>query len=160
MNVNSGSIQEKPVSLPVTAGTIAATASLTPVPAISVSTRVKSVGSITGGSGTKSMDIFVPSDYWELTYTVDPFDTGGQDLHSSTGSNSVVFPVFIITITDMNSGKLFDTIDISGSLDKDLWKKSDPRPWYNRYYAGNRTFRFNVTARHVISYTIEPRVPR
>jgi hypothetical protein len=138
----------------------AQTALPTPTPAIPESTRVRAAGQIVGGSGKQSVKIFVPSDYWELTYTVDPLETGGQESHSATGSNSAIFPKMTITIIDTTTGKVFDTVEPPGGLDRELWKRSDPRPWYKRYYAGNRTFEFDVYAYGVKSYTIEPRVPR
>jgi len=152
--------QKIPVSSTVTpASTIQATVIPTPTPAIPLSSRVKTVGSITGGSGVTKGNISVPTGYWELTYTVDPLIRGGQDSHSATGSNSAVFPTLSIQITDLTTGKVFDTVEPSGEMDPTLWERTDPRPWYKRYYVGDREFGFVVTARNVKSFTIEARVP-
>jgi hypothetical protein len=143
----------------ITTQTIQETIIPTPTPAIPLSNRTKTIGSITGGDGVTSGNISIPYDYWELDYTVDPLVKGGQDSHSGTGSNSAVFPTMSIQITDMSTGQLFDTVSPDGQLDPTLWERSDPRPWYKRYFVGDREFGFVVTAESVKSFTIEVRVP-
>ena len=55
--IGSGSAPEKTSPAAVPAATVGTTVPPTPTPAIPVSTRVKPVGSITGGSGTNTADI-------------------------------------------------------------------------------------------------------
>ena len=153
-------IQDSPSQVTAIGTMSSAPAGTVPTLTIPESTRVKTIGKITGGSGRTIQNISVPTGYWELTYTVDPQVRGGQDSHSSTGSNSAVFPIFTVTITDLSTGKTFDTVDCSGELDPMLWQRSDPRPWYKRYYSGNREFEFEVTARRVNAYIVEVRIPR
>jgi hypothetical protein len=132
----------------------------TPTPAIPLNNRETTIGSITGGDGVTSANISIPYDYWVLYYSVDPLVKGGQDSHSGTGSNSAVFPTFSIQITDMSTGQLFDTESPDGQLDPTLWERTDPRPWYKRYYVGDTKFNFVVTAERIKSFTIEMRVPK
>jgi hypothetical protein len=129
-------------------------------PAIPESPRLMTIGTITGGSGFTNENISVPFSYWELWYTVDPIITGGQNVHSATGSYSAVFPAFSIQITDINSGKVIDIVEPPGGLDITLWERAgDPRPWYKKYYKGNTVYNFMVTGKSLKSFTIEVRVP-
>jgi len=117
------------------------------------------VGTITG-SGHQTASVAIPEGYWELWYTADPLITGGQNSHSSKGSNSAVFPSMSIMIYDESTGEEIDEVEPPGGLDAALWARSgDPRPWTKKYYrGGGKTLAFDVSARHVKSYTIEIRV--
>jgi hypothetical protein len=122
--------------------------------------KFRTAGTITGGSGTTTADIIIPSGYWELWYTADPLVTGGQDSHSATGTNSAVFPTLVIKIIDKKSGNEIETVEPPGGLDIMLWQRAgDPRPWIQKFYRGNKEFSFVITAKHVRSFTIEARVP-
>jgi hypothetical protein len=112
-----------------------------------------------GEDPANSANITIPSGYWELWYTADPLTIGGTDSHSSTGSNSAVFPTLTIGITDLNTGEVLDTVEPPGGLDQSLWQgRNDPRPWVQKFYQGGSDYQFSVTARHVKSYVIEVRV--
>ena len=117
---------------------------------------------ITGGSGTQSVNVTVPpAGYWEIWYTVDPMITGGQDVHSATGSYSGVFPTFSIVITDLKLGKKTETIEPPGGLDITLWQRAgDPRPWAQRFYNGDKEFNFLISGSRIYSYVIEIKVPK
>jgi len=163
-----------PVSLPQT--TIAPSASitqpittvLTKIPVtvqtpdpLGESSTLMTVKTITGVSGTQSVNVTVPNGYWEMWYTADPLVTGGQDSHSATGTNSAVFPTFSVVVRDAASGDEIETVEPPGGLDVNLWKRSgDPRPWSTKFYNGNKAFIFDITAHRVKSYTLEVRVPK
>lgn len=118
---------------------------------------------VTGQSGKTSDTFSVPGGYWELWYTADPLTSGGQNSVSSSGSNSAVFPALQIQVIDKtNAGRLVATVEPPGGLDKTLWQRSgiDPRPWKQKFYEGNKEYYFVITAKHLISYTIEARVPK
>ncbi|OPY35932.1 MAG: hypothetical protein A4E35_02208 [Methanoregula sp. PtaU1.Bin051] len=141
---------------------------INPIPAVSVtappirqSPDLDTVQTISGGSGTRTVSVNVPSGYWELWYTVDPIVTGAQDSHSATGSQSAVFPTFSIKVTDAKTSQEIETVEPPGGLDKTLWARAgDPRPWSKRFFKGGREFQFEITARHVKSYVIEVRIPK
>lgn len=142
--------------------TIPVPVTLRQAPAIRESPKLTTIASVTGQSGKQSANVTVPSGYWELWYTVDPLVTGGQDSHSSSGSNSAVFPTLSMVITDANDpNNEIETVEPPGGLDVTLWKRSgDPRPWSKKFYRGYKKFNFDITARHVKSYVIEVRVPK
>ncbi len=120
--------------------------------------ELKIIKRITGSSSTLSENISVPYSSWELWYTAEPFAIGGQDSHSASGSQSVVFPKLTIQVKDLRSGKVVE-IEPPGGLDAELWRTStDPRPWKEKIYSGNSDYNILVTARFVTSYTLEVRV--
>ena len=127
--------------------------------AIRSNANLKTVGTI-AGSGHQTASVTIPEGYWELWYTADPLSTGGQDSHSSKGSNSAVFPSMSIMIYDESNGEEIDEVEPPGGLDAALWARSgDPRPWIKKYYrGGGKTLAFDISARYVRSYTIEIRV--
>lgn len=132
----------------------------TPTPAIPENSRQITIAHITGGSGSGTSDVTVNSSYWELLYSVDPMVTGGQDV-TGNGAASAVFPKFSIQIIDKSTGKTVDTLEPPGGLDITLWQRSgDPRPWYKKYYSGNRDYEFRISGRYITSYTVEVRIPK
>lgn len=157
-------MSEVPASEPTSATTPISTPAPTPTltSAFQGNSGLTTLISVSGQSGQTS-DIFsVPSGYWELWYTADPLTTGGQDSVSSSGSNSAVFPYLQIQVIDRtNSGRVVESVEPPGGLDKTLWQKSgvDPRPWKQKFYEGNKEYSFIITAKHLKSYTIEARIP-
>lgn len=117
---------------------------------------------VTGLSGQTSDTFSVPGGYWELWYTADPLTSGGQDSVSGSGSNSAVFPSLSIQVIDKNSGRVVETVEPPGGLDKTMWVKSgiDPRPWKQKFYEGNKEYYLVITTKHIKSYAIEARVPK
>lgn len=140
--------------------TMTETAVPTPDP-LGDSPTLVTVSAITGVSGTKSVNVSVPYASWEMWYTADPISTGGQDSHSSTGSNSAVFPSLSIVVRDAATGDEIETVEPPGGLDTTLWqRRGDPRPWSKKFYQGYKNYTFDITARHIKSYLIEVRVPK
>ncbi len=118
---------------------------------------------VAGQSGKISDTFYVPQGYWELWYTADPLITGGQDSVSASGSNSALFPYLSIQVIDTkNSDRVVETVEPQGGLDKTLWVKSgiDPRPWKQKFYEGNKEYRFVIMTKHIKSYSIEARIPK
>jgi hypothetical protein len=120
---------------------------------------LKTVATLTGGSGHWAVPVTIPDGNWELWYTADPFAGGDQDTPTATGSESDVFPALSVKIYDKASGEQMGEVQPPGGLDSVRWTLSgDPRPWSERfYYGGGRTLVFDVTARNVKSYTLEVR---
>jgi hypothetical protein len=152
-----------PVSEPVT------TLSPVQVPVATVQTpdplgdspTLMTVTTITGESGSQSVNVIVPYGYWEMWYTADPVVTGAQDSHSATGTNSAVFPSLSVVIRNAATGERIETVEPPGGLDIYLWQRSgDPRPWSKKFYEGENEYTFDMTARHLKSYLIEVRVPK
>jgi hypothetical protein len=140
--------------------TIPQTAIPTPDP-LGDSLKLMTVTTITGMSGTQSVNVTVPYGYWEMWYTADPLVTGGEDSHSATGTNSAVFPSLAVIVRDAASGDEIETVEPPGGLDTSLWQRSgDPRPWSKKFYQGNKMYTFDITARHLKSYLIEVRVSK
>lgn len=114
--------------------------------------------------------------------------TEGQGLSSSgiTGSYSTTNPEFTLQVMDANDpNRIVRTISPPGGIDLDLWlgnKKvvtnpqdkvkssqldttssdvpyNDPRPWTERFFEGQRSYYFVITAHSLDSYSIQIRVP-
>ena len=138
-----------------------AQATATPASLFSGSSNFTTLITVSGQSGKISDTFSVPAGYWELWYTADPLTLGGQDSVSASGSNSALFPVLKIQVIDTNSGRIIETVEPPGGLDKSLWVKSgrDPRPWKQKMYVGNKEFHLVITAEHLKSYGIEARIP-
>lgn len=146
-------------NVPVSVTSPATQAAPVSAAAIRSGAGLKTIATI-DGSGHQTVSVAIPTGYWELWYTADPFATGGQDSHSSEGSNSAVFPSLSIMIYDEATGDEIDEVEPPGGLDPALWVRSgDPRPWTKKYYrGGGKTLAFDISARHLRSYTIEIRV--
>lgn len=146
------------IQSPSVTSTVTPTTLRTPDP-LGENPGLKTVTTITGGSGRQSVNVTVPYGYWELWYTADPLVTGGQDSHSATGINSAVFPTLSVVVSDAATGGVIETIEPPGGLDISLWQRSgDPRPWSAKFYEGNKEYSFDITARNLKSYVIEVRV--
>jgi hypothetical protein len=128
-------------------------------------------------SGTTQV-IQIPFPYWEIWYTVEPTGTmGGKDqkLSSSTvqgaegsgishsviqGSFSVTFPRFTLEVMDAaDPNRIVRTLTPPGGLDSTLWTGSDPRPWKEKFFEGQKSYFFIINTQALSSYTIEIRVP-
>ena len=128
-------------------------------------------------SGTTQV-MHIPFPYWEIWYTVEPMGKmGGKDqkLSSSTvqgaegsgishtfiqGSFSVISPMFILQVMDADDpNRKVRTITPPGGLDSTLWSGSDPRPWKEKFYEGQKNYFFIINTQALSSYTIEIRVP-
>jgi len=155
-----------PATPPPTSGSLIAAittaqATATPASLFPGSSNFTTIVTVSGQSGKTSDTFSVPAGYWELWYTADPLTLGGQDSVSASGSNSALFPVLKIQVIDTDSGRIIETVEPPGGLDKTLWVKSgrDPRPWKQKIYVGNKEFHLVITAEHLKSYGIEARIP-
>jgi hypothetical protein len=150
-------------------------------------TRIDSAGrntsrityaTISGQYSATTQVMHIPFPYWELWYTAEPAGKmGGKDqkLGSSTvegeegsgifhsfvqGSFSVITPVFNLQVMDADDpNRIVRTITPPGGLDSTLWTGSDPRPWKEKFYEGQRNYYFVINTQSLSSYTIEIRVP-
>jgi hypothetical protein len=121
-----------------------------------------------GGGITQS--ILMPFPYWELHYTVNPWDTAfsGTTSNKEAGQadflGSEVFPSFIIEVRDASDNSLVRTIVPEGGIQAELWKKGeeyDPRPWVEKFYEGttSRTYYFVIKPHMIRSYSLKVMVP-
>lgn len=111
--------------------------------------------------------------------------TEGEGVSSSgvSGSYSTSSPVFTIQVMDANDpNRIVRTISPPGGIDLNLWlgKKNvvtnpqdnsvssttpsnvpynDPRPWTEKFFEGERSYYFVITAHSLDSYTIQIQVP-
>jgi hypothetical protein len=113
--------------------------------------------------------------------------TKGQGVSSSgaSGSYSTTMPDFTLHVIDGNDpNRIVRTISPPGGIDLDLWlgkKKTvtnpqvtlkgqlattpadtpynDPRPWTEKFFEGQRSYYFIITAHSLDSYNIQIRVP-
>jgi hypothetical protein len=150
-------------------------------------TRIDSAGrntsrityaTVSGQYGATTQVMHIPFPYWELWYTVEPAGKMGgkdQELGTSTflgeegsgishsflqGSFSVITPVFNLQVMDADDpNRVVRTITPPGGLDSTLWTESDPRPWKEKFYEGQRNYFFVINTQALSSYTIEIRVP-
>ncbi len=116
--------------------------------------------------------ISMPFPYWELRYTVDPYETtfvgttGNKEGGVAPSSGAEVFPSFSIDVIDADQpNRTVRTITPPGGLDAALWKKGkeyDPRPWVEKFYEGveNHNYYFVITPHMIHSYRVDVMVPK
>jgi hypothetical protein len=86
------------------------------------------------------------------------------------GSFSVTNPQFTINVMDGNDpNRIVRTITPPGGLDSSLWVtttdadgniiSTDPRPWIEKFFEGQRNYYFIITTHSLSSYSIQIRVP-
>jgi len=122
-------------------------------------------------SGTTRI-IKIPFPYWELVYTIDPvtvkepglvkvIQTDGGVPHSGVqGSYSGVIPEFTVIVIDAEDpDRVVRTFSPPGGINQDMWKRSDPRPWTEKFYEGQRNYYFIITSKLLDSYSIDIRIP-
>jgi hypothetical protein len=148
-------------------------------------TRIDSIGrntsrivfaNVFGQYSATTQIMHIPFPYWELWYTVEPAgEMGGNDqkLGSSVvkggegishsfvqGSFSVITPRFSLQVMDADDpNRIIRTITPPGGLDSSLWTESDPRPWKEKFFEGQRNYYFVINAQALSTYSIEIRVP-
>jgi len=112
----------------------------------------------------------IPFPYWELHYTVDPWETTfiGETSSRMGGPADFfavqVFPSFVIEVRNAADNTLFREITPPGGLDAAYWKKGreyDPRPWVEKFYEGSyeREYYFVIRTHAIHSYRIDVMVP-
>jgi len=156
----------------------------TRIDSIPVNNSLSTIATISGRYSGTTQIIQIPYPYWELWYTAEPSgETGGQkqQLSSSTytgpevngvpgpgssntviqGSFSATFPTLSIQIMDANDpNRIVRTIEPPGGLDKSLWSSTtDPRPWSEKFFEGQRSYYFIINAHELDSYGLEIKVP-
>jgi hypothetical protein len=139
-------------------------------------------------SGTTQL-VNIPFPYWELWYTVEPITsdvkkqsvvgsrytvTPTQGIYRSgiQGSYSTALPTLTIQVVDADHfNKTVRTISPPGGIDPTLWttdittdkgvtiKASDPRPWKEKFYEGQRSYYFVIQASILKSYKIDIKIP-
>jgi hypothetical protein len=150
-------------------------------------TRIDSIGrntssityaTVSGQYSATTQVMHIPFPYWELWYTVEPAGKmGGKDQKLSTssatggtgsgiyhtvieGSFSVITPVFNLQVMDADDpNRVVRAITPPGGLDSTIWIGSDPRPWKEKFFEGQRNYFFVINAQALSSYTLEIRVP-
>ncbi|MCU0631477.1 MAG: hypothetical protein MUC66_00690 [Methanolinea sp.] len=135
-----------------------------------VSENLLTYASIQAKGGGITQTISMPFPYWELHYTVDPWETTfvGTTSSKEAGHADVfaaeVKPWFNIEVRDATDNTLVRKIEPRGGLDAALWKEeeeSDPRPWVEKFYEGTttRSYYFVVNTHMIYSYSMEVMVP-
>jgi len=148
-------------------------------------TRIDSAGrntsrityaTISGQYSATTQEMHIPFPYWELWYTIEPTGKmGGMDQKLSSsivkgaegishsfvqGSFSVTNPLFTLQVMDADDpNRIVRIITPPGGLDSTLWTGSDPRPWKEKFYEGQKDYFFIINTQALSSYTIEIRVP-
>ncbi|HVP94515.1 MAG TPA: hypothetical protein VMS89_05005 [Methanoregulaceae archaeon] len=114
----------------------------------------------------------IPFPYWQLVYTVSPWEetfqaTGSQKEAGVADSfGTEVFPSFSITVKDADQpNRTVRTIIPAGGLDAKLWEKGtgyDPRPWKEEFYEGSKdvNYYFVISSHMIHSYQIDILVPK
>jgi len=136
------------------------------------STPMVTYVTIEGKAPGSTEPISMPFPYWELRYTVNPYEAtySGTTTSKAAGVASShateVFPSFTIQVIDADQPNLtVRTITPPGGLDAALWKKGkdyDPRPWVEKFYEGveNHNYYFIITPDNIHSYRIDVMVPQ
>jgi hypothetical protein len=120
--------------------------------------------------GGITQTISMPFPYWELEYSVDPWETTfvGETESREAGPAGFqygeIHPRFSIEVRDASDNSLVREIEPTGGLDKELWEEeeeNDPRPWRERFYEGTakRSYYFVIHTHMINSYTMEVKVP-
>jgi len=138
----------------------------TKIPASGAAIRnenLTTVATFSGKYSGTSQVIPMPFPSWELWYTVEPAASSLQGTaSSSTGSYSTAMPTFTIEVIDANDpNRIVRTISPPGGIDPSLWKDdaSDPRPWKEKFFEGQRSYYFIVRTHLLTSYSIDIKVP-
>jgi hypothetical protein len=154
-----------------------------------LNTTMVSFARINGSFSGTTRIVQIPFPYWELVYTVDPVPEtipavvtpvkGSEGSWSGVhGSYSGARPEFTIQVVETGDpGRIVRNISPPGGIDLDLWTASasptprsgrdapaimlsaDPRPWTERFFEGERSYYFIITAKLVNSYSIDIQVP-
>ncbi len=126
---------------------------------------------IEGRSGGITETLRMPFPYWELQYTVSPWEdryvgsTSSKAAGVAESFGAEVFPSFSIDVVNAdNPSEIIRTIEPRGGLNPELWDKGkeyDPRPWTEKFYEGStvRNYYFVVKTHMIQSYHIEIKVP-
>jgi hypothetical protein len=99
--------------------------------------------------------------------------TGGVSSSGYQGSYRGTLPTFTIQVMEANkTARLVREVTPMGGIDPTLWttdvkdrfgtvivKASDPRPWKERFYEGQRSYYFVIQQSSIRSYKIDIRVP-
>ena len=116
--------------------------------------------------------LHIPFPYWQLVYTVDPWEetyqANGSSLMGGIADSlgTEVFPSFSITVKDANQpNRTIRVITPPGGLDAQLWKTGtgyDPRPWKEEFYEGPKDmdYYFLINSHMIHSYQIDVLVPK
>ena len=154
-----------------------------------LNTTMVSFARINGSFSGTTRIVQIPFPYWELVYTVDPVPEpipavvtpakGAEVSYSGVhGSYSGARPEFTIQVVETGDpGRIVRNISPPGGIDLDLWTASasptvragrdapaaplsaDPRPWTERFFEGERSYYFIITAKLLNSYSIDIQVP-
>jgi hypothetical protein len=139
-----------------------------------MNTSMISYAKITGKYSGTTQIIKIPFPSWDLVYTVDPVAAlepgsvqvvsteGAGASHSGVqGSYSGVVPQFSVQVVDAaDPNRAVRTFSPPGGINLDLWEgTSDPRPWTEKFYEGQRSYYFIIKSTLLNSYTIDIRVP-
>lgn len=137
-------------------------------------TSMVSYAKIAGKFSGTTQIVKIPFPSWEIVYTVDPVpeseigsvqvvSTQGTGVsHSGAqGSYSGVIPQFTVQVVDAADPNHFvRTFSPPGGINLDLWKDtSDPRPWTEKFYEGQRSYYFIIKSTLLNSYSLDIRVP-
>jgi hypothetical protein len=116
--------------------------------------------------------LHIPFPYWQLVYTVDPWEDTFLGKGSQTEAGvadsygTEVFPSFSITVKDAGQpDRTVRVITPSGGLDAKFWKNGtgyDPRPWKEDFYEGPKdmNYFFVINSHMIHSYQIDILVPK
>lgn len=132
--------------------------------------KLLTYATIQSHAGGITQAMAMPFPYWELHYTVDPWETTfvGETSSKMAGQAdyfaSEIFPSFSIEVRDAADGSLVRKIEPPGGLNAKLWKENkenDPRPWIEKFYEGTttRSYYFVVNTHMIHSYKMEVKVP-
>jgi hypothetical protein len=137
-------------------------------------TSMTSYAKISGKYSGTTQIIKIPFPSWELVYTVDPVSASelssvqvvategtGVSHSGAQGSYSGVIPQFTVQVVDSaDPNRIVRTISPPGGIDLELWKDTtDPRPWTEKFYEGQRSYYFIIKTSLLNSYSIDIMVP-
>jgi hypothetical protein len=135
-----------------------------------VTEKLVTFATIKGNRSGMTAPFSIPFPYWELHYTVDPYEnfvekTQPPTMASVAGATaSEIVPSISITVIDTATGTPVRNITPPGRIDPYLWKTNatlDTRPWAEQFYVeGESTsYSLSISTRFIKSYRIDIMVP-
>jgi hypothetical protein len=105
-------------------------------------------------------------------YVISPTHGEGASMSGVQGAYSTALPTFTVQVMEAgNPPKEIRTIAPPGGIDPEIWTKdavsssgitikaSDPRPWKEKFYEGQKSYYFIVKAGILKSYQMDLKVP-
>lgn len=132
--------------------------------------KLVTYATIKGNRSGTTAPFSIPFPYWELRYTVDPYENYVEIVQKPTMASvagataSEIVPAISIRVIDNATGAPVRNITPPGRIDPYLWKTNatlDTRPWTEQFFVeGESTsYSLSISTSYIKSYRIDIMVP-